>query len=157
MDRFWSKVNKDGPLPPIAGWTLGCCWLWTAGLDGHGYGHFDNKGAHRVAFYLTHGYWPPNDLDHLCRVLACVNPAHVEPVTRRVNLLRGNTITARNAAVTHCPAGHEYTLENTRLQVRRGTVGRKCRICHRLSQRARYRRQNGVQPQSYRPDRWKEA
>jgi hypothetical protein len=133
--RFWPKVEKNGPL-----WQGTPCWLWLGVIDRHGYGQYHRYRAHRVAFFLTHGYWPPDDLDHLCRVHNCVNPAHLEPVTRRVNLLRGETVTARNAAVTHCPAGHEYSPENTRLQFRPGTIIRKCKTCHREWERARRRR-----------------
>lgn len=72
----------------------------------------------------------PDDLtlDHLCRVRACVNPDHMEPVTIRENALRGETAAARNAAQTHCPQGHEYTGENTYVT----TAGsRRCRTCTR--------------------------
>lgn len=108
--RFWEKVSKDGP---------GGCWLWTANLSGGGYGNFHLDGrervAHRLAYEWLVGPIPEGlDLDHLCRVRRCVNPAHLEPVTRRENVLRSPiAIAAQHARKTHCPAGHEYTPENT--------------------------------------------
>ena len=79
--RFWAKVDKTET-----------CWLWTGGQSA-GYGRFGfkgrpNLGAHRFAYELLVGPIPPGlDLDHLCRVRNCVNPDHLEPVTRRENLL----------------------------------------------------------------------
>ena len=74
------------------------------------------------------------DLDHLCRNRWCVNPEHVEPVTRRENLIRGQTTIAQNVSKTHCPAGHAYDETNTYYY--RGM--RQCRICRDLH-RARWR------------------
>jgi hypothetical protein len=91
--RFWQKVSKNGPVPDYAP-HLGPCWLWTGGLDGKGYGQFGLGGkhvrAHRFAYELLVKPIPAGlDLDHLCRVITCVNPAHLEPVTRQVNRQRG--------------------------------------------------------------------
>lgn len=88
-DRLWSKVNKTDT-----------CWLWTAATE-KGYGLYRHDGrlskAHRVVYELLVGPVPTGlDLDHLCRVRNCVNPAHLEPVTRAVNLRRGAE--ARRAA-----------------------------------------------------------
>jgi hypothetical protein len=118
--RFWENVDKSGE-----------CWIWTAALDQDGYGKCRYGGsvqrAHRVAWDMLVGPIPDGlHLDHLCRVRACVNPMHLEPVTNRVNLLRGDTHAARNAAKTHCPKGHEYTDENTQ---RKSNGSRICRTC----------------------------
>jgi len=138
-ERFWSKVNFDGPVPECAP-HLGPCWLWTASLV-KGYGQFfvNHKGkakrylAHRLAYLLAHGEINPKlDLDHLCRVRACIHPWHTEQVTRRVNLLRGIGISAQRARVTHCPRGHEYTPENTWLSKRNQ---RTCRACKKQPSR----------------------
>ena len=104
-ERFWSKVDKDGP---------GGCWLWTASQNGYGYGKFKAPHAfvasHRYAYELLVGPIPDGlQIDHLCRNRACVNPAHLEPVTQRVNLMRGNTLASINARKTHCIRGHEFT------------------------------------------------
>ena len=47
--------------------------------------------------------------------------------TTRENLLRGETITARNAAKTHCVRGHPFDEQNTRYAL----GGRICRTCKR--------------------------
>ena len=77
-ERFWAKVDKTDD-----------CWLWTANRTNAGYGHFwlDRRMvlAHRFAYELLIGPIPDGlTLDHLCRVRACVNPAHLEAVTNRV-------------------------------------------------------------------------
>lgn len=119
------------------------CWLWLGSISRSGYGNLyvgehrrpKQIRAHQAAWELYVG--PVMDgfeLDHLCRVRCCVNPAHLEPVTHVVNLYRGNTIPAMKAAQTHCVHGHEFTVRNTRIQ-RNGT--RLCRTCHRNRERLR--------------------
>ena len=72
------------------------CWLWTASLrDGYGQIRVGKsvRSAHLVMYELVVGAVPEGlDLDHLCRVRSCVNPRHLEPVTRRENLMRGETM-----------------------------------------------------------------
>lgn len=120
------------------------CLLWTGAVNHHGYGRImlDDRRTrliHRVMYEMFVGPIPAGlEIDHLCRVRHCASPAHLEAVTRRVNQLRGNTIAAANAAVTHCPAGHEYDLLNT-YWTREG--GRNCRACHREQERHRMARQ----------------
>lgn len=106
------------------------CWIWQLGISGRGYGviSIDNhsRAAHRVSYEIFVG---PTEqpLDHLCRVRHCVNPEHLEPVTNRENLLRGETLAAENAAKTHCIRGHRFTAENT--YQRKDRIGRECRAC----------------------------
>lgn len=114
------------------------CWEWQAGKGTNGYGLMRVDGrqtaAHRFAYQLYVGPIPEGlDLDHLCRNRGCVNPGHLEPVTRRENLMRGETITARKAAQTHCIHGHEFTPENTGRNSVTGT--RRCRACDRARNR----------------------
>ncbi len=102
-ERFWSKVQVAPGL-----WE---CWLWQGSLFPGGYGQFwydgTNRLAHRVAYELTIGPIEESlELDHLCRVRACVRPTHLEPVTPRVNTLRGSGITAINASKSTCSRGH---------------------------------------------------
>lgn len=135
-ERLWSRVDKgDGTG----------CWNFTGGKIGGGYGfiqHYTDEGttyrsvAHRVAYELLVGPIPPGlQLDHLCRNRACVRPDHLEPVTCRENLLRGETSAARNAAKTRCQNGHEFTAENTYVNPSGGT--RTCRTCNLAWQAAR--------------------
>jgi hypothetical protein len=107
------------------------CWLWHGGLI-KGYGAFHVNGklsrAHIFAYTTFIGPVPEGkQLDHICRVRRCCNPEHVEPVTRRVNILRGESFAAHNATVTHCPKGHPYDEANTV----RHKLGRNCRECRR--------------------------
>lgn len=141
--RFWSKVDKDGPVPDYAP-ELGSCWLWT-GLLQKGYGRFSvdqrYQFAHRFSLSLVGRVVPSGyHTDHLCRIRACVNPTHLDIVTPQMNLLRGDTIPARNAAKTHCKHGHEFTPENT--YRRTDNAGRQCRVCIRAS-RARFKERHG--------------
>lgn len=118
-DRFWVMVEKTET-----------CWLWMGAKQPEGYGRFGagpgkSPLAHRFAYELLVG--PIADgmtIDHLCRNTSCVNPAHMEPVTREENAYRGN----RNVAKTHCDHGHEFTPENTYVPPGRPHV-RDCRAC----------------------------
>lgn len=83
--RFWDKVDKDGHDG---------CWLWTDATSWNGYGRFYTgsrvMSAHRLSYELAVGPIPDGlQIDHLCRVRACVNPAHLEPVTLAENIRRG--------------------------------------------------------------------
>ncbi len=70
------------------------CWLWTASTDWYGYGWFwvgAPRRAHRVCYEWLVGPIPAGlELDHLCRVPACVRPEHLEPVTHAENVRRGD-------------------------------------------------------------------
>ncbi len=135
-DRFWEKVNKNGPVPSYRP-DLGSCWIWGASVNANGYGTMGvDKGstlAHRISYIIANGeILNDMQLDHLCRVHNCVNPRHLEPVTPRVNVHRGYGPTAANARKTHCPQGHPYSEENTYLYIGGVHKGnRQCRICGR--------------------------
>lgn len=125
-DRIRSKIRIDE-----AGH-----WIWTAALDRRGYGvvSWDGlaKRAHRVVFTLLVGDPGTLDLDHLCRVPACVNPNDLEPVTHRTNVLRGQAPSAVSVRTNRCKRGHEFTPENTMTRIR---GDRSCRACHNLRRR----------------------
>lgn len=130
-DRFWEKVDKNGPIPASRP-ELGPCWLWTASLDDKGYGQFGvvkgvRSSTHRFAYENVLGDIPDGlTLDHLCRNTKCCNPAHLEPVTRVENVMRGFGFGAINATKTHCAHGHRFDEANT---VVTKDGARRCRIC----------------------------
>lgn len=90
--RLMSHVERDPSSK---------CWHWTAFLDKAGYSRTILKGqrmtGHR-AVWLASGRELVTGLefDHLCRNRGCVNPEHLELVTHRENILRGDTICSRN-------------------------------------------------------------
>ena len=136
--RFWSKVNFDGPVPRDRP-ELGACWLWTASCHPSGHGQFNVHqdgetvmGAHRWAFRFVVGCLPRSGLvlDHLCFTPACVNPSHLEPVTPRLNTVRGTSPPAHHAAQEMCSRGHQYTDGNTYIKPSDGS--RDCRICRKM-------------------------
>ncbi|GEL95374.1 HNH endonuclease signature motif containing protein [Cellulomonas composti] len=119
-DRFWAKVDKrEG------------CWEWQGGRsEPGGYGRIGSAGrlllAHRVAYELCKG--PILDgltVDHLCGNRGCVNPAHLELVSRGENSRR------YASALERCKHGHEFTPENTRTYQKNGRDVRACRACAR--------------------------
>jgi hypothetical protein len=133
--RFWSKVDKNGPVPEHRP-DLGPCWLWKAARNPKGYGIFGKLKAHRVAYELLIGPIPErHTLDHLCRNRACVNPAHTEPVTNKTNILRGISFSAQNARKTHCLRGHPLTGDNLYTY---SDGERSCKTCKNMRQRIDY-------------------
>lgn len=139
IERWWAKVEKTET-----------CWLWIGGKDRHGYGQFDvaidgehkNHRAHRWGYeQLVRPLRSDEPLDHLCRVHACVNPAHLEPVTHAENVARGDA-GLWQAAKTHCAQGHPFSDENT---VHDGR-GRVCIACSKAWSRASTRKSRGTPP-----------
>lgn len=126
FDRIMAKVSPE----PNTG-----CFLWMGALDQHGYGQIHKDGhtrsAYRVLYELVKGPIPQGlELDHVCRERLCVNPQHLEPVTRKENLTRSPLSWQIHRNKTHCPAGHSYSARNTFRVKRHGQIiGRRCRIC----------------------------
>jgi hypothetical protein len=125
-EHFWAKVNRGSSSE---------CWEWTATTSRAGYGIFAYRGergdpirtilAHRFAYEFAVGSLPPRgyDLHHRCKNKACVNPHHLEPLTRREHV----RLTPRQPK-TECPRGHAYEPDNLGAN-RHGW--RVCLICKR--------------------------
>jgi hypothetical protein len=87
-ERFWEKVDRDGPFPSDP--SLGRCWIWIATPTQHGYGRFNIEGrrflAHRLAFQLIKKETIEGlELDHICHRRSCVNPEHLRIATHADN------------------------------------------------------------------------
>lgn len=134
IERIFSKIEVD----PITD-----CWNWTGAMFPHGYGSICWKGrteyVHRVMFawliepLRRHPHKGKRksipSLDHLCRNRRCVNPAHLELTSQRINILRGVGPCAINSKKTFCPYGHPLEVRGNR---------RFCRTCANASARKRY-------------------
>jgi hypothetical protein len=127
QERFNTKFVED--------WSRGC-WLWTGSIGKiDGYAQFRANGrtrkAHIVRYEQEFGPVPKGlELDHLCRCRHCVNPYHLEIVTRRVNLSRSKNAGAYALLTGRCQYGHVRTADNI-------TSSRACKICKIEQQRAR--------------------
>lgn len=110
------------------------CWLWLAWHNRWGYGQVKYHGktwtSARLVYTQDRGPIPDRmTLDHLCRNTICVNPAHLEPVTMRENIMRGRSFSAINAAKTHCRNGHPLVSGN----LHKSSSGRRiCATCNRF-------------------------
>lgn len=131
--RFWSRVAKTET-----------CWIWQGAVGTRGYGFLAGlyKGqyktflVHRYAYILHVGSIADDlTIDHLCRNRRCVNPAHLEVVSRWENVRRGETITGNNSRKTHCKHGHAFDEANTYVA---SSGGRHCKLC--LARRDRERK-----------------
>ncbi|MCH8852769.1 MAG: HNH endonuclease [Planctomycetes bacterium] len=116
------------------------CLVWEGNKTPKGYGTIGyyvrgkkpKAYVHRVVWQYNYGEMADGLVtDHLCRNRGCVEISHLEAVTPRVNILRGESVVAKNARKTHCLRGHPF--DGTQLN------GRKCKSCDR--ERVRERRQ----------------
>ena len=113
------------------------CWLWRGRLRPDGYGECGGVAIngkrerliHRVMFLLAVGPIPDGcEIDHICKIKPCCNPAHLRAVTHAVNCETRDD----RSTWTHCSHGHEFTPENTMVQ--HGQY-RACRECHNETNR----------------------
>lgn len=125
--RFWNKVDKTDS-----------CWVWTAAKNKKDYGIFHLRRrtilAHRLSYVISKGDVDEYlKIDHLCRKHYCVNPDHLEPVTQKENVDRGdlsNIAGAHQTAKTKCPRSHY--LEYPNLVKSQLVIGkRQCLACDR--------------------------
>ena len=144
-----SPTNKTRRIEPLAERLLRLryvtdseCWEWIGSITKNGYG-VTNIGSrsngqkrttayiHRASYELYVGAIPEGrDLDHLCRNRKCFNPKHLEPVTRKENVLRGigpKIFGALNGTKAHCKNGHPFTSDNT--IYRANGKWRRCKMC----------------------------
>ncbi len=130
------------PKPAVERWLdsiylEGSCWRSKFRLTPAGYAliRIGNRqvGVHRFAYTTFVGPIPGDlELDHVkargCRFNDCSNPDHLEAVTHRENMRRGDIVYGIRSAKTYCPKGHPYSAENTYI---RPQGGRICRTCDR--------------------------
>lgn len=86
---------------------VGSCLIWQGSRNPKGYGKlrvdYKSRQTHRIVYEHHHGPIPQGlDIDHVkargCKSRACVEITHLEAVTHRENLMRGDTIVARQVA-----------------------------------------------------------
>jgi hypothetical protein len=135
-----AAIGKMSALEPSTD-----CWLWLGGRSAANYGVVSiGRGqfsAHRAAFYAFQDLMPDGrELDHLCDNTLCVNPAHLEPVTKTENLKR-RWATRDTVHREFCSRGHAMVAENVSLL----TSGyRRCRECEKLLNRERYQKRRNA-------------
>ena len=145
MARGWSISEEKRTARRLARLEQDCMWepntgclIWLGSVNKKGYGYWQRRLAHQIAYELVHGPIPADlEIDHKCRVRCCVNVEHLEAVAHKVNIMRGTTgqkSGAQNRAKTHCPHGHEYSNANTYVNSK---GHRYCRICRAECERRR--------------------
>lgn len=121
LERFMEKVDRHHPSG---------CWIWTGGKQTSGYGGFwdgqRDERAHRFSFRMFCGEIPAGfHVHHVCCNPSCVNPEHLQTMTRRDNLLASDTLPGINARKTLCKRGHPLSGDNLRIT----NGARICKTC----------------------------
>lgn len=128
-ERFLAKVEKTER-----------CWFWNGHRNANGYGVMNVGGKSTLAHRWSYERWIGKigeglTIDHLCRVRHCVNPAHLEAVTMRVNVHRSPFIpAAQQARRVACFRGHLFD------ETRNARGRRVCVVCDRERSRRRHAR-----------------
>ena len=137
LERFFKHISIDDSG----------CWNWT-GCRARGYGKFGINGrwtlTHRWLYQQMVGPIAAGlEPDHLCRNPACCNVEHLELVSHRENVRRGNAgkaVVAWQRAKTHCKHGHPYEGDNLRVRPEGWRVCRTCaRACLKQGRQRRVR------------------
>lgn len=121
------------------------CWIWKGNKNQSGYGRVRYLGNKVLLHRLIYS-WVNNVglskiinknnqiLDHICDNKACCNPSHLRLTTHKINMLRGNGPSAKEARQIYCKNGHL-------LPIKKNSSGRRhCQICNTIWARERYRR-----------------
>jgi HNH endonuclease len=145
-DGVLARIYANATIAPNG------CWVWHGCIARGGYGHIKGVGGRQAKLVYVHkfvyeqlvGEVPQGlVLDHLvCDNPPCFNPYHLNPCPQRINVLRGGSPTARNAAKTQCDSGHALTEGNIYRQPTR-PAHRYCRECRR-----RYSREQELRRQA---------
>ena len=142
IDRFEAKYIPE----PNTG-----CWLWTGAISANGRSSFSTGKSwtgHRWAYRFYRGEIPEGkELDHLCRTPSCVNPFHLEAVTRAINVKRGwdaRPDDSRRKTLV-CHRGHLLAGDNVRIWIDPKSAGRRqiCKHCDRDRARQYWRKKYG--------------
>lgn len=128
--RFWEKVSVGLPEE---------CWPWTGFCVPKGYGTVVIRQsvyiASRIAYFLSTGQWPLEQILHSCDNPPCCNPSHLREGSIADNMAdRDSRGRHRNTQKTHCLRGHPLSGDNLKMHKGR----RRCATCHRDQERERY-------------------
>lgn len=123
--RLWDKVSGGGYVE---------CHEWKAFVGPYGYGVLNivRNGkrtvgmAHRLSYEMVYGPIPEGlVIDHLCENKLCVNPLHLEAVTREENSSRANSkddvgtcTKCGSEDIRRTPKGHRYCGDCSRNRTR---------------------------------------
>lgn len=120
----------------------GACWMWGGNVQNAGYAQMSTYKktylAHRWSYeFFRGGLDPTLTLDHKCRNKLCVNPFHLEQVTRVVNIQRApiSGVAKKAADKTHCQKGHDYAIHGVVYKNGFTITGivkfaRRCTVCN---------------------------
>jgi hypothetical protein len=128
LERIEQKIMTE----PNSG-----CWLWIGSVGSHGYAQIGVESGttivHRILYEKAYGAIPKGlECDHLCRVRCCVNPDHIELVTRRENIKRGFSPCAKQMLQRHCKRGHPLFGDNLITYKTKYGIARRCKLCRSL-------------------------
>lgn len=119
---------------------LGSCLIYRGSKYRNGYGRIKEDGKTYLIHRLVLCFAFDKDYDDSswkalhkqeCESRGCINLEHLYVGTTSDNNRDTGQMKHGNAGKTHCPKGHEYSLENTMIRIRGGNKLRECKTCHR--------------------------